>query len=114
KSIEHFGGKIDFVLHSIGMSPNVRKSIPYTDTNYDFFQKTLDVSALSFHKVLQTAKKLDALNEWASVLALSYIAAQRTFPGYNAMADAKALLESIAPSFGYYYGFEKKVRVNTI
>lgn len=114
KSIEHFGGKIDFVLHSIGMSPNVRKSIPYTDTNYDFFQKTLDVSALSFHKVLQTAKKLDALNEWASVLALSYIAAQRTFPGYNDMADAKALLESIARSFGYYYGFEKKVRVNTI
>lgn len=113
-AMAHFGGKIDFVLHSIGMSPNVRKSVPYTETNYDFFQKTLDISALSFHKVLQTAKKLDAINEWGSVLALSYIAAQRTFPGYNDMADAKALMESIARSFGYYYGVEKKVRVNTI
>lgn len=113
-AMEHFGGKIDFVLHSIGMSPNVRKNVPYTETNYDFFQKTLDISALSFHKVLQTAKKLDAINEWGSVLALSYIAAQRTFPGYNDMADAKALMESIARSFGYYYGVEKKVRVNTI
>ncbi|MEZ4916117.1 MAG: SDR family oxidoreductase [Chitinophagales bacterium] len=107
-------GKLDFVLHSIGMSPNVRKNKPYTDLNYDFFLKTLDISALSFHKVLQTAHKLDALNEWASVLALTYIAAQRTFPGYNDMADAKSTLESIARSFGYYYGAEKKVRVNTI
>lgn len=114
KSMEHFGGKIDFVLHSIGMSPNVRKSIPYTETNYDNFLKTLDISALSFHKVMQTAMKLDALNEWSSVLALSYIAAQRVFPGYNDMADAKSLLESIGRSFGYQYGFKKKVRVNTI
>ncbi len=114
QTLAHFGGKIDFILHSIGMSPNVRKGIPYTDTRYDNFQKTLDISALSFHKVLQTAGKFDALNEWASVLALSYIAAQRTFPGYNDMADAKALLESIARSFGYQYGFDKKVRVNTI
>lgn len=114
QSIEKLGGKIDFVLHSIGMSPNVRKEIPYTDTNYANFQKTLDVSALSLHKVLQTAMKLDALNEWASVVALSYIAAQRTFPGYNDMAEAKALMESIARSFGYYYGFAKKVRVNTV
>lgn len=114
QSMEHFGGKLDFVLHSIGMSPNVRKTIPYTETNYDNFLKTLDISALSLHKVLQTAMKLDALNEWASVVALSYIAAQRTFPGYNDMAEAKALLESIARSFGYYYGFKKKVRVNTI
>jgi enoyl-[acyl-carrier protein] reductase I len=114
KSMEHFGGKIDFVLHSIGMSPNVRKSIEYTNTNYDNFQKTLDISALSLHKVLQTAMKLDALNEWGSVVALSYIAAQRTFPGYNDMAEAKALMESIARSFGYHYGFAKKVRVNTI
>ena len=114
QSMEVFGGKIDFVLHSIGMSPNVRKRIPYADTNYDNFQKTLDVSALSFHKVMQTAIKLDAMNEWGSVLALSYIAAQRAFPGYNDMADAKALLESIARSFGYEYGFKKKVRVNTI
>lgn len=113
-SMEKLGGKLDFVLHSIGMSPNVRKKIPYTATNYDNFQKTLDISALSFHKVLQTAMKLDALNEWASVVGLSYIAAQRTFPGYNDMAEAKALLESITRSFGYHYGIKHKVRVNTI
>lgn len=111
---EHLGGKLDFVLHSIGMSPNVRKSKPYSDLNYDFFHKTLDVSALSLHRVLQTAHKLDALNEWASVLALSYIAAQRTFPDYSDMAEAKALLESIARSFGYHYGKAKHVRVNTV
>ena len=114
KAMEHFGGKVDFVLHSIGMSPNVRKGFAYTDTNYDNFLKTLDISALSFHKVMQTAFKLDAINEWGSVVALSYIAAQRTFPGYNDMAEAKALLESIARSFGYRYGVHKKVRVNTI
>lgn len=114
QSMEKLGGKLDFVLHSIGMSPNVRKKIPYTETNYDNFQKTLDISALSFHKVLQTAMKLDALNEWASVVGLTYIAAQRTFPGYNDMAEAKALLESIARSFGYHYGNKRKVRVNTV
>ncbi len=114
ESQSHFGGKIDFMLHSIGMSPNVRKSIEYTDTNYDNFLKTLDISALSLHKVLQTAMKMDALSEHASVVALTYIAAQRTFPGYNDMAEAKALLESIARSFGYHYGFAKKVRVNTV
>ena len=114
KAMEHFGAKVDFVLHSIGMSPNVRKGFAYTDTNYDNFLKTLDISALSFHKVMQTAFKLDAINEWGSVVALSYIAAQRTFPGYNDMAEAKALLESIARSFGYHYGVHKKVRVNTI
>lgn len=114
QSMDKLGGKLDFVLHSIGMSPNVRKAKPYTDTNYDFFQKTLDISALSLHKVLQGCMKLDALNEWASVVALSYIAAQRTFPGYNDMAEAKALMESIARSFGYHYGFAKKVRVNTV
>lgn len=114
QSMEHMGGKVDFVLHSIGMSPNVRKGIHYTNTNYDFFQKTLDISALSFHKVLQTAMKLDAINEWGSVVALTYIAAQRVFPDYNDMAEAKALLESIARSFGYHYGTQKKIRVNTI
>ncbi len=114
KSMDALGGKIDFVLHSIGMSPNVRKNIGYTETNYDNFLKTLDISALSLHKVLQTAMKMDAMNEWGSVVALSYIAAQRTFPGYNDMAEAKALLESIARSFGYHYGFKKKVRVNTV
>ncbi len=114
KSMEQLGGKLDFVLHSVGMSPNMRKKIPYTETNYANFQKTLDISALSFHKVLQSAMKLDALNEGASVAALTYIAAQRTFPGYNDMAEAKALLESIARSFGYHYGRKRKIRVNTI
>ncbi len=114
KSMDVLGGPLDFVLHSIGMSPNVRKGKVYTDTNYEFFQKTLDISALSLHKVLQTAWKLDALNEWGSVVGLTYIASQRTFPDYNDMAEAKAVLESIARSFGYHYGTRKKVRVNTI
>ncbi|MGE5382637.1 MAG: enoyl-ACP reductase [Omnitrophica WOR_2 bacterium] len=114
KTMEAFDGKIDFVLHSIGMSPNVRKKIPYDDVNYDFFAKTLDISALSFHKMIQTAKKLDAIKDWGSIVALSYIAAQRTLYEYNDMADAKAILESIARSFGYIYGREKHVRINTI
>jgi enoyl-[acyl-carrier protein] reductase I len=114
KSMEYLGGKIDFVLHSIGMSPNVRKERHYSDLDYNYLDKTLDVSAVSFHKVLQTARKLDAINEWGSVVALSYVAAQRTFFGYNDMADAKALLESIARSFGYIYGRERHVRINTI
>lgn len=114
KSMEFFGGKFDFLLHSIGMSPNVRKGIPYDDINYDFYLKTLDISALSFHKVIQVCRKLDALNDWGSILALSYVAAQRTLYGYNDMADAKALLESIARSFGYIYGREKRIRINTI
>lgn len=114
ESMKHFGGKVDFILHSIGMSLNVRKKRPYDDLNYDFLQKTLDISAISFHKVLQTAKKLDAINEWGSVVALSYVAAQRTMFEYNDMADAKAMLESIARSFGYIYGREKRIRVNTI
>jgi len=111
---EFLGGKVDFVLHSIGMSPNVRKKKHYTELNYDFYQKTLDISALSFHRVLATAKKLDAINEWGSVVALSYIAAQRTFPDYSDMAEAKSVLESIARSFGYHYGVAKNIRVNTI
>ncbi|MHC1774188.1 MAG: enoyl-ACP reductase [Lentimicrobium sp.] len=114
KSLEIFGGKIDFVLHSIGMSPNVRKKLPYDDINYDFFSKTLDISAVSFHKMIQTAKKMDAISEWGSIVAVSYIAAQRTLFEYNDMADAKAVLESIARSFGYIYGREKHVRINTI
>lgn len=114
KSMEILGGQVDFVVHSIGMSPNVRKHREYDDLDYDFFLKTLDISALSFHKMLQVAKKMDAIKEWGSVLAFSYIAAQRTLYGYNDMADAKALLESIARSFGYIYGREKHVRVNTI
>jgi len=114
KSMEILGGKVDFILHSIGMSLNVRKGRPYDDLNYNFFQKTLDISALSFHKVIQVARKLDAINEWGSVVALSYVAAQRSLYGYNDMADAKAVLESIARSFGYIYGRDKKVRINTI
>jgi enoyl-[acyl-carrier protein] reductase I len=114
KSMEHFNGKFDFVLHSIGMSPNVRKGKHYSDLNYEYLNKTLDISSISFHKVIQTIRKADALNDWGSILALSYVAAQRTFYGYNDMADAKSLLESIARSFGYIYGLEKKVRINTI
>lgn len=114
KSQEILGGKIDFVLHSIGMSINVRKGKHYTDLSHDFMMKGMDVSAMSFHRVMQTAMKLDAMNEWGSIVALSYIAAQRTFPDYNDMADNKAYLESIARSFGYHFGKQKKVRVNTI
>ena len=114
KSMEIFGGKIDFILHSIGMSLNVRKGRLYDDLNYDFFQKTLDISAISFHKVLQVARKLDAINDWGSVLALSYVASQRTLYGYNDMGDAKSLLESITRSFGYIYGRDKNIRVNTV
>ena len=114
KTMEHFGGKFDFILHSIGMSPNVRRGRTYDDLDYGFLMKTLDISAISFHKVMQVARKKDALNEWGSIVALSYIAAQRTLYGYNDMADAKALLESIARSFGYIYGREKKIRVNTV
>ena len=114
QSIEVFGGKIDFVLHSIGMSLNVRKGRPYSDLDHNYFKTTLDISALSFHKMLQVAYKLDAINEWGSVVGLSYVAAQRTLYGYNDMADAKALLESIGRSFGYIYGRERHIRVNTI
>ncbi len=114
RSTEVLGGTIDFVLHSIGMSPNVRKKRLYDDIDYDLLNKTLDISAVSFHKMIQAAKKLDAIAEYGSIVALSYIAAQRTMFGYNDMADAKALLESIARSFGYIYGREKHVRINTI
>jgi enoyl-[acyl-carrier protein] reductase I len=114
KSMEAVGGKFDFILHSIGMSPNVRKKRSYDDLNYDFLQKTLDISAVSFHKVIQTAKKYDAINEWGSIVALTYVAAQRTLFEYNDMADAKAMLESIARSFGYIYGRSKRIRINTI
>jgi len=114
QSVEILGGKIDFILHSIGMSVNVRKGRHYTDEKYDWTMKGLDVSALSFHKVLQVSKKLDAVNDWGSIVALTYIAAQRVFPDYNDMADNKSYLESIARSFGYHYGVDNKVRVNTI
>ncbi len=114
KSVEVLGGKLDFVLHSIGMSPNVRKDRPYGDLNYEWFMKTLDISGLSFHKVLQTAEKTDSMNEWGSIVALTYIAAQRSYPDYSDMAQAKAVLESIARSYGARFAKLKKVRVNTI
>ena len=114
RSMEIFGGKLDFVLHSIGMSPNVRKGIPYAESSYENMLKTLDISALSFHRILQTAYRMDAIREWGSVVALTYVAAQRTLAGYNDMGDAKALLESIARSFGYIYGKDRHVRGNTI
>ena len=114
RSQEVLGGKIDFVLHSIGMSLNVRKKRTYSDLDYNFLNKTLDISAISFHKMLQVAYQSDAISEWGSVVALTYVASQRTMFEYNDMADAKALLESIARSFGYIYGRERHVRINTI
>ncbi len=114
ESTKALGGKIDFILHSVGMSPNVRKNKEYGDLNYDWFFKTLDVSAISFHKVMQIAEKNNILNKWSSVLGLSYIAAQRTFPFYSDMAEAKSLLESITRSYGYRLGKLSKTRVNTI
>ncbi|MDR3714933.1 MAG: SDR family oxidoreductase [Puia sp.] len=114
KSQEILGGKIDFVLHSIGMSVNIRKNVPYMDSNYDYFQKGIDISALSLHKMLHVAQKLDAISEWGSVVALTYMAAQRVLPFYTDMADIKAMLESIARNFGYHYGLKKKVRINTV
>lgn len=114
KSKEALGGKLDFVLHSVGMSMNVRKGKHYTEADYDFMHKGFDISAMSLHRVLQTAIKTDSLNDWGSIVALTYIAAQRVFPDYNDMADAKSLLESITRSFGYHLGTQKHVRVNTI
>lgn len=114
KSIEILGGKLDFILHSIGMSLNVRKKREYTDIKYDWMHKTFDISAISFHKVMQVAYKHDAMKDWGSILALTYIAAQRTFPDYSEMAESKSLLESFARSFGYHYAKKNKVRVNTI
>lgn len=114
KSMEHFGGPVDFVLHSVGMSINIRKGKHYTDLNHDNQHKTLDISAMSLHRVCQVAYQMDAMAEWGSIVALTYIAAQRVFPDYNEMADAKSLLESISRSFGYHYGVHKKVRINTI
>ena len=114
KSVSYFGSKIDFVLHSIGMSINLRKGRSYTDLNHEWMKKGWDVSAVSFHKLIQSLYKKDAMNSWGSIVALTYIASQRTFPNYNDMADNKAYLESIARSFGYFMGKEKNVRVNTI
>lgn len=113
-TLAHFGGPIDFILHSVGMSMNIRKSNPYTSLNHDFQHKTLDISAMSLHRLCQAAYELDAMAEYGSIVALTYIAAQRVFPDYNEMADAKALLESISRSFGYHFGIKKNVRINTV
>jgi enoyl-[acyl-carrier protein] reductase I len=113
-SMKALGGPVDFILHSVGMSVNIRKGRPYTDLDYDFMHKTFDISAMSLHRLMQTAMKMDAINEWGSVVALTYIASQRVFPDYNEMAESKALLESIARSFGYHSGKAKKIRINTI
>jgi enoyl-[acyl-carrier protein] reductase I len=114
KATQHLNGNFDFVLHSIGMSPNVRKGRTYDDLDYNLLSQTLDISAISLHKILQICRKRDAISEWGSVVALTYVAAQRTLYGYNDMADAKALLESIVRSFGYIYGREKHIRINTV
>ncbi|MFN5249524.1 MAG: enoyl-ACP reductase FabI [Bacteroidia bacterium] len=114
QSVEKLGGKLDFVLHSVGMSLNVRKKVPYTELNYDWMHTSIDISAMSFHRLMQVLYKHDAVNEWGSIVALTYIAAQRVFPDYSEMAEAKSMLESIARSFGYHYGKHKHVRVNTI
>ncbi|MEM8529023.1 MAG: SDR family oxidoreductase [Bacteroidota bacterium] len=114
QSMEKMGGPLDFVLHAIGMSINVRKKKDYTNLKYDWMQKTFDISAISFHKMMQTLYQMDAMKDWGSILGLSYIAAQRTFPDYSEMAESKALLESFARSFGYHFGMKNKVRVNTI
>lgn len=113
-TMQHFGGKFDFVLHSVGMSPNLRKNIPYESINYDFMSKTMDISAISFHKLLKVLYSKDAINEWGSVVALTYIAGDRAFEGYSDMADAKAMLQSITRSFGVIYGRRRHVRVNTV
>ncbi|MCB0657695.1 MAG: SDR family oxidoreductase [Saprospiraceae bacterium] len=114
QSMEHLGGPVDFILHSIGMSLNVRKNKAYTDLNHEWMLKTFDISAISFHKLMQSAYHMDAVKDWGSIVALTYIAAQRVFPDYNEMAESKALLESFARSFGYHYGVKNHVRVNTI
>ncbi len=114
EAMNHFGGQVDFILHSIGMSINMRKGKSYTEIDYGYNQKSLDISAISLHRVLRVAYDMDAINYWGSVVALTYIAAQRVFPHYNEMADAKSLLESISRSFGYHYGIKKKVRINTV
>lgn len=114
ESMNLLGGQIDFILHAVAMSPNIRRKRSYDKINYSYFEQTLDVSALSLHKLLQEAKSVDAIAEWGAVVALSYIAARKPICGYVDMGDAKALLESITRTFGQVYGEEKHVRINTI
>ena len=109
---DEYGG-IDFVVHSIGMGVNVRKDVPYEDLNYNWYQKTLDISAVSLHRIVHHALDTGALNDGGSIVAMSYIGAQRIFSKYSEMGDAKALLESIVRSFGYRLG-QRDIRINAI
>jgi enoyl-[acyl-carrier protein] reductase I len=106
-------GSVDFIVHSIGMSQNIRKALPYDDLNYDWYLKTLDVSALSLHRLITGAVKNDAINDGGSIVALTYIAAQRNYSTYGDMGDAKALLESIVRSYGPRLG-QRGIRLNTV
>lgn len=112
QSKEHFG-QIDFIVHAIGMGVNVRKNVPYPDLNYDWYHKTLDISAISLHRVVHHAMETGALADGGSVVALSYIGAQRVFSKYSEMGDAKALLESIVRAWGYRLG-KRGIRINAI
>ncbi len=109
---DDFGG-VDFIVHSIGMGVNVRKDRPYEDLNYNWYQKTLDISAVSLHRIVHHALETGALREGGSVVALSYIGAQRIFSKYSEMGDAKALLESIVRAFGYRLG-KRSIRINAV
>lgn len=112
--VKELYGKVDFILHAIGMSPNIRKGRDYTDLDYRFFQQSLDISAVSLHKILHFATtKHDLINDGGSVVSLTYIGAQRIFSKYSDMNDAKALLESISRNFGSRLG-TKGIRVNTV
>ncbi|HCD36273.1 enoyl-ACP reductase [Chlorobium phaeovibrioides] len=113
KELKEKVGKVDFIVHSIGMSQNIRKQLPYEELNYEWFMKTLDVSGLSLHRLVSYALKNDVLNDGASVLALSYIASQRNYWTYSDMGDAKSLLESIVRSYGPRLA-RRGIRINTI
>ena len=108
------GGKIDFILHAIAQSQNLRRHKNYDDLNYDYFVRTIDISALSFHKMVKTLMDLDAMANGGSIVTLTYIASERYFEGYNDMADAKALLESFVRQLGAIYGKKNGVRINAV
>jgi enoyl-[acyl-carrier protein] reductase I len=113
QATDALGGPLDFVVHSIGMGMNVRKGRPYEDLKYEWYQKSLDISAVSLHRMVRAALAKDALADGGSVLAMSYIGAQRVFSEYSEMGDAKALLESIVRSFGYRLG-RRGIRINAV
>ncbi|MDB5035418.1 MAG: Enoyl-[acyl-carrier-protein] reductase [Chlorobi bacterium] len=113
KQLKEEFGPVDFIIHSIGMSQNIRKSLPYEALNYDWYLRTLDVSAVSLHRILTSALKNDAIKNGGSVVAMTYIAAQRNYSSYSDMGDAKSLLESIARSYGTRLA-ERGIRINTV